>query len=110
MSGYNSISPFANPTLIQLLESLGVTQFTSETNWYHTIAGILIQGGFVSLAATGTTVDFNAGFTRQVLGVFLQPVNTAPVNFFVDAVTLNDFEIAHGGGGSHNYYWFAIGV
>lgn len=107
---YNALSPFTNANSQQLLDAAGVTQFTSETNFYHTLSGLLIQGGFVTTAATSTTVTFNAAFPKQVLNVILQPVNSSPSNFYVSSVTLQEFTIAHGGGGSHNYYWFAIGV
>lgn len=110
MSSYNSVAPFSAASLKELLEALGITQFTSGTNWYHTIAGLLIQGGFVSAAVSGVTVNFNAGFTKQVLGILIQPVNSGPSDPYVSGVTINNFTIIHGGGGSSNYYWFAIGI
>jgi hypothetical protein len=70
----------------------------------------MIQGGLVNTAATGTTVTFNASFTKQCLLVMLQPVGSGPTDPHLTSVTVDDFVVNHGGGGSHNYYWFAIGV
>lgn len=110
MSNFNSLSPFTGAGLKDLLEAAGVTQFTSETNFYHIFSGLIIQGGFVTGTSSGTTVDFNTAFPTQVLAVIVQPANSAPANFYVSTVTLEDFVIAHGGGSTHDYYWFAVGV
>lgn len=110
MSGYNSISPFTDPTLVQLLETMGLTQFVSETNWYHTISGLLIQGGYITNAATGTVITFNVGFTKQVLGVFIVPVNAAATDNYVSGLTINTFAVNFSGAGTRSFYWFAVGV
>lgn len=110
MPSFNSIAPYLFAKTKDLQEAFGITQFPSETNWAQVIGGLIVQGGFVETASSGTVVPFNTAFPKQTLTVIVQPANTSPSNFYVDAVTLEQFEIAHGGGGSHDYYWFAIGV
>lgn len=110
MSQQNSLPPFTGATLQDLLDTLGVTQFTGATEWFQVIGGLIIQGGFVAAHSSTATVTFATAFPKQILTVIVQPANSAPTNFYVDAVTLEDFVISHGGGGTHDYYWFAIGV
>lgn len=110
MSNTNSIPSFFTPRAAELLEAAGITQFPSETNWFHTISGLLIQGGFIDNAATGATITFNASFPKQVLGVWLQSVDAAAATMYVSAVTVDNFVINYTGGGTKDFYWFAIGV
>ena len=110
MSNFNSLSPFTGAGLKELLEAARVTQFISGTNFFHILSGLIMQGGFVTTHSSGNTVNFNAAFPKQTLVVIVQPANSAPTNFYVDTVTLQSFDISHGGGGTHDYYWLAIGV
>ena len=110
MSNQNSLPPFTNASLKDLLDSIGITQFPSETNWYQVIGGLIIQGGFIDNATTGDTITFNASFTKQVLGVFLIPIRAGVIQYVVNTVTVDDFVVVHNGGGTGDFYWFAIGV
>lgn len=110
MSNSNAILPFGTANLSDLLEAIGITQFPDGTSWYQTIGGLLIQGGQTGSVATATTVDFHAGYTKQVLGVFITSLTNHGPDAYVSTVALDSFVINHSGGGSHNYYWFAIGV
>lgn len=110
MSNTNGISSFFTPRARDIFEAAGITQFPSETNWFHTISGLLLQGGFIDNAATGTTITLNASFTKQVLGIWVQPVGAAAAGFYISAVTVDNFVINYTGGGTKDFYWFAIGV
>lgn len=110
MSGQNSIPPFATPRATDIFNALGITQFPSETNWFQVIGGLILQGGFADNINTMTTISFNTSFTKQVLGIFVQPVGTAAFADIVNSITLNDFVLIHGGAGAQDFYWFAIGV
>ena len=110
MAGYNSVPSFFTARAAELLEAAGITQFPSETNWFHTIYGLLIQGGFIDNAATGTTITLNASFPKQVLGIWVQSVGANAPGFYISAVTTDNFVINYTGGGTKDFYWFAIGV
>ena len=110
MSNTNSIIPFLGAGLQDLQDTIGITQFPSGTNWYQTIGGLLIQGGFLTVSSSAvTTVPFNAGYPTQVLGVWIQSVGGSHNNAHIDNVTLAQFEL-HNGGSTRDYYWWAIGV
>lgn len=106
----NSIPPFATARVKDLLETIGVTQFPSEKNWYQVLGGLLLQGGFIDNASTGTTITFNTSFTKQVLGVFLIPVRATTIQFCVNTVTIDNFVVIHNSGVAEDFYWFAVGV
>lgn len=110
MSQQNSLAPFTDASNKDLLDTIGVTQFPSETNWYQVLAGLIIQGGFIDNATTGTTITFNTSFTKQVLGVFLVAVRAGTIAYVVNTVTVDDFVVVHNSGGTADFYWFAIGV
>jgi hypothetical protein len=120
-SNTNAINPYANASLEQVQEALGLTVFDAATgeNWYHTIAGLLIQGGVVGPIAGNTLsglLPFNTGFPKQVLGVFLQPIDTVVAgtgirySAAVSVPDLNNFQIANDGAVAVDFYWWAIGL
>jgi hypothetical protein len=107
----NSILGYAIQDLQRLQEAIGITQFPSDTNMYHTIGGLLFQAGRIS-ADNATIVKFNAGFPKQCLGVWLQLIQTVPtsVNVSVADITSEEFKINISPTGAQDFYWFAIGV
>ncbi len=111
MSNFNSLVPFIKPTLKDLADAGGITQFASDGfGWFQVLNGLIIQGGFYEHngAPAPHTVSFHTAFPKQVLGVFLQQVG-AGSNAYLTTVTLEDFIVDHGG--THaDYYWWAIGV
>jgi hypothetical protein len=110
VSNTNAVLPFTGVNLKDLAETLGITQFLSETAWYQTIGGLLIQGGLVTGASDGDVIPFNAAFPSQPLFVAVQSINSNAPNSYITAATLTGFTVKHTGGGSHDYYWFAIGA
>lgn len=112
MSSTNAVAPFNDPSLRQLAESLGITQFPSETNWYQTMGGLLIQGGTVTGVGSGATVvvPFNVGFITQTLGVFVQAKGTGVLGWSVNNVTKNQFELVNAAVAARDFYWWAVGV
>jgi hypothetical protein len=110
MDQYNSIVPFSKGKIQDLLDTIGITQFTSGTNWYQVLAGLVIQGGFIQTAANGATISFNTSFTKQVLGVFITTVGASPRQVAANTVTLNNFVLRYNSTGPRDFYWFAIGV
>lgn len=110
MATNQALLPYLRGTPEETADAIGITQFPSETNWYHTIGGLLIQGGLIEvLSGVTLTVDFNAAYPKQVLGVWLQPIGTSALPWNVDAVTLDTFDIVNGAA-DQEYYWWAIGV
>lgn len=111
MSNINSIPPYSVSNLQDLVDAIGITQFTSEKNWHHTIAGILIQGGFLQSVGSGVTlvVPFNVGFPKQVLGVWPQPIGTSLLGHSINNITTAQFELVNDAV-VRDFYWFAIGV
>ena len=112
MSYDNAVAPFNDPSLRQLADAMGITQFPSETNWYQTMGGLLIQGGKVlGVGHPGSTViPFNVGFLTQCLGVFCQELGTNAHSWSVNNVTNNQFELLLSSGPAKDFYWWAIGV
>lgn len=109
-SNINSIAPYVNANPNELLDTIGITQFSNGTDWFQVLGGLIFQGGLVSAHSSTATVTFPTGFSKQTLCVIVQPKDSSGTTFYVTSVTLKDFVLAHGGGGVHNYYWFAIGV
>lgn len=113
MSGNtNAVTPFTGATLAELNDALGITQFPSETNWYQTVGGILIQGGFVDNVGSGATVavPFNVGYPTQVLSVFVQGIGTSVLGWSVNNVTTAGFDLVNAAVANRDFYWWAIGV
>jgi hypothetical protein len=113
MSNTNAIASFTSPSSEELNEAVGITQFQSETNWFQTIGGILIQGGRVNGIASDATVvvPFNAGFPTQVLQVFVQPLGTSVLGWSIaDPPNKNNFSIINAAFGPRDFYWWALGV
>jgi hypothetical protein len=120
MSNNNAIVPFENSTLKELQELVGLTQFLADgMSFYHTVAGILIQGGIVGPVAGNSlsaALPFNAGFPKQVFGVFLQPIGTvvagagARYSAGANVIDLNNFQIANDSASAMSFYWWAIGL
>lgn len=110
MATNQALLPYLRGTPEETADAIGITQFPSETNWFHTIGGLLIQGGLIEvLSGTTLTVDFNASYPKQVLGVWIQPIGTATVSSRVNTVTLDTFDIVNGAA-DQSFYWWAIGV
>lgn len=112
MSNTNAVAPFNDPSLRNLADSLGITQFPSETNWWQTVGGLLIQGGLaVAVPHPGPTViQFNVGFPIQCLGVFPQQLGTSIHAWSVVNVTKDQFGLLISNPPARDFYWWAIGV
>lgn len=109
-SNINSITPFLGGTVAEIIESIGITQFPSATEWYQGIGGLVVQGGLVQVLGGATLlVPFNAPHEKQVLGVWTQVVGAIDNNGYVNAVGLASFEIVNGAG-ARSYYWLSLGV
>lgn len=110
MSNTNAVPPFLGGSLESALEAIGITQFPSGTGWFQTIGGLLVQGDLKPvLASASLVIPFLAVFPKQVLGVWIQPVDAAPNGGYVNAVTLAQFTVVNGAS-DRSYYWWAIGV
>lgn len=119
-SNTNSIAQYQGASAAELQEAAGVTRFLpSSTEWYQTINGLLIQGGLFGPVAGNTltgNIPFNAGFPKQVLGIFLQPIGTTTAgagtiySAGANVVDLNNFQIANDAATPRSFYWWAIGV
>lgn len=112
MSNTNAVTSFNGTSLEELNEAIGITQFPSDTNWYQTIGGLLIQGGLVEAVGSGATVTvpFNVGYPTQVLGVFVQSKGTGVLGWSVDNVTQAGFDLVNAAIANRDFYWWAIGV
>jgi hypothetical protein len=110
--GTNAVSPFIDPNLRDLADSIGITQFQGADKWYQTIGGILIQGGLVTGVGSGATVvvPFNVGFPTQVLGVFVQALGTSVLGWSVNNITTAQFELVNAAVAARSFNWWAIGV
>lgn len=108
----NALAAFNSPTLAEVIDTIGITQFPSETNWHHTIAGLLIQGGKITAVASGATVavSFNAGYSKQVLGIFVQAIGTSVLGWSVTIISTSGFSVVNAAVGPRDFYWWAIGV
>ena len=110
MSNTNGIAPFFQASAQDLNNALGITQFLSETAWYHTVGGLLIQGSRETIAgATSAVISFNAGFPTQVLGIFTQAIGDPGTRTWISNISTSDFEF-HNPGAGIDFYWWAIGV
>jgi len=110
MSSTNSVIPFLGASSRDLQEAAGITQFPSQYEWFQVVNGLIIQGGYVeALGTTTNIISFVAPFGKQTLGVFIQVVAAATNDSYVNAVTLNNFELINLAG-ARNYYWWAIGA
>lgn len=108
----NAITPFLRGTPEELANAIGITQFPSETSWYQTIGGLLIQGGLIeSVTHPGPfAVAFNVGFVTQVLYVQVQEVGTNAHASSVSGISLTGFDLYTSSAPAKDFYWFAIGV
>lgn len=110
MSNTNAVVPFLGGTLPDALESLGVTQFPSGTEWFQTIGGLLVQGGKVDVVAAATaSIEFPAGVPTQLLGIWIQTVGGTTNGAYVNVPTLAGFDLVNGAS-DRTYYWWALGV
>ena len=111
MSNTNSVIPYDKPTLKNVADTVGITQFPSETSWFQTIGGLIFQGGKVSAAASAATtvVNFPAPYPTQALGVWLQVSGAAGNNADVTIPGLNSFNL-NNGVGIRDYFWWSVGV
>ena len=110
MSNTNAVLPYIGGNLKELADTIGITQFPSEKSWYQTIGGLLVQGGFIAtLAGSTNVISFNAAYPTQVLGVWIQVIGGTGNNAYINAVSLDDFEL-HNGASNRDYYWWAVGV
>lgn len=111
MSGsWNSVAPFSKARLDEVQDSLGITQFPSETEWYQVIGGLIVQGGRVSVGDAATlTVSLNAPYEKQVLGIWIQVIGGAANTAHLDAITTADFDIVNGVG-ARDFFWLSLGV
>ena len=106
----NSVPPFLGGTAREALESIGITQFPSATEWYQVIGGLIVQGGTVAITdAATTTIPLVAPYEKQTLGVWIQVVDDPSNGAHVEAVTLEDFDLVNGAG-ARTYYWLSLGV
>lgn len=106
----NALPGFTDTDVKQLLETAGVASFVSDTGFYQVINGILVQVGRTGSVSSGATIPFHAGFTKQVLGVFVTPITSTLIyDTGVNTVTLTNFKIYLPSGPS-SVYWLALGV
>lgn len=110
-AGANSLLPYVGGTQEETKDAIGITQFLSETNWYHIVGGLILQGGQVTAVPSGgtVTVDFNAAFPKQVLQIFLQSKTNPSVSASYANATTESFDIKNGAA-VQDFDWFAIGV
>lgn len=110
MGATQGVLPYLRGTPEETADAIGITQFPSEGNWFQTIGGLLIQGGKIEVGSAATlTVNFNAAYPKQVLGVFVQPTGTSLLGFSVNTITLDTFDIVNAAV-VRDFYWWAIGV
>jgi len=116
--GWNSIVPYAGAESGELQDTIGITKFSgaNSTDWAQVIGGVIIQGGIaLAVPPDGTvTINFQAPFTKQVLGVFTQSVyiptaSTSENAGLVNNVALDKFDLGNDGS-QKDIYWWAIGV
>lgn len=106
----NSIISYVGASLKDTSESLGITQFPSEFEWYQIVGGLQVQGGKVSVGGGATlTINFPAPYEKQLLGIFIQVRGAAGNNGYVNNESLDSFDIVNGAG-ARDYYWWAVGV
>jgi hypothetical protein len=109
-SSYNSIFPFSKARLDEIQEAIGITQFPSATGWYQVIGGIIVQGGFASAGDAATvTVNLNAPYEKQLLGIWIQVIGGTANAAYVTAADLDSFQIVNGVG-ARDFYWLSLGV
>ncbi len=96
MANSNSIVSYSSATLLEVQESLGITQFSPSNvnSWYQVMGGLVIQGG---LSTGAGAVAFPAPLEKQVLGVFMNGATAS-------AISLTGFTASASG------FWWAIGV
>lgn len=119
MESNNRITASGEVSLDELKESFGNTIFNSgsATEWYKTINGIIVQGGFVNDAAADATtaVPFNYAFPKQVLGIFVQAIHSPAgagnenTGLVAPGYTLTGFDLVNDGV-LKDFFWFAIGL
>lgn len=110
MANTNAISPFFNATPAQLQEAVGITQFPTDTEWFHTFGGLLMQGGRVNIpGGTAVLIPYNAGFPTQVLCIMAQPLDSSATFHISGYTSLADFTL-HNTGSDKDFFWWAIGV
>lgn len=110
MSSINSIPPYIEATIRDIQETIGITQFPSETSWYQILGGLIVQGGLVEVADSATlAVPFHAPYQTQALGVFIQVVDGAANTGYITSVVTSGFDITNGTG-TRSYYWWSVGV
>lgn len=109
-SSHNSIIPFVKARIEDLQETIGITQFPTEHEWYQVLGGIIVQGGYVEVAAGATAgVTLPIPYDKQLLGVWIQPVGAPSNTEHINSVSLAGFEIVNGAG-DKAYYWLSLGV
>ncbi len=108
-SSWNSSPPYEGGTVDSLHESIGIPQFSGGASeaWAFVFNGMIFQGGLISVPNAITTYDYPAPFTKQVLGIFMQPQTKGHAPGVVSA--LNNFTVDHTGS-IDNMFWFAVGV
>lgn len=110
MSSTNSIIPYIGATIQDLQETIGITQFPSETSWYQVLGGLIVQGGLVEVGDGATlAVEFPAPYETQVLGVFTQVSGGTANTAHLTGVTTAGFNLVNGVG-ARSYYWWSVGV
>lgn len=106
----NSVPPFFGASNKELLETIGVTQFPSDVEWFQVIGGLVVQGGYVEIPDTSSLViNLPAPVSKQILGIYTQVVGQTENGAYIDNITLSEFELFNGAG-DRFYYWWAIGV
>lgn len=117
MSANNSIARFVNASVGELQQSLGITNFSGESEWNQTIGGLILQGGQTPLIALDAEleVSFSIAFTKQVLGLFVSEIYDGTLSgaasgvFIKSNYSLNAFTIRNDAP-SKKFFWFAVGV
>lgn len=107
----SSVLGYGDNITTTLQEAIQLNGFAPDgLGWFFIFNGFLVQGSKVAVAdAANQVIPFVTGFDKQVLGVWIQPINATPKGASLDTVTLAEFTI-HNSAGAADFYWWAIGV
>ena len=112
-NGWNGALPYGMSNANDLRDAFGTPQFGADgAGWSFLLNGFLVQGGKTTDIPASSTVAiaFNTAFQKQVLGVFVQPLELSGQVFAVaPGYDLEGFNLINGPV-DKPYFWWAIGV
>jgi len=108
---WNSTIPYNSPSLQELADTVGITQFQGTDSWFQVLGGLILQGGKVDIPdPADVSITFPAPYSKQVLGIFIEEIDgVGSVYTVVQTFNLTGFTIRHNHSG-YSAFWFAIGV